>query len=322
MTGAQERLAAIGAELAELDRQQEELARLDQAFRARSEQRSAQDRQVQALRLAWEKEQGDVELLEGVTVQGLLLRLSGRREERLDQEHREERDARSRCEQAQAELERMDQELQRMMSERGKLRTAQGRRKTLLEEKEGILIELGGPTGEELAQISAELTDCQKAYAQLDQACFAGENVMSGLNQALYALDSARDLGTWDMLGGGTLVTLAKHECLDEARNAVHRAQQAMGRFRNSLSELKDLHIPPVSIGEGAVIADYLFDGLIVDFLVQSKIKENQDDISNARYRVKDILGKLQERRQELKTRCQALEQRRAALLSTPSPAI
>ena len=152
MTGAQERLAAIAAELAELDRQQEELARLDQAFRARSEQRSAQDRQVQALRLAWEKEQGDVELLEGVTVQGLLLRLSGRREERLDQEHREERDARSRCEQAQAELERMDQELQRMMSERGKLRTAQGRRKTLLEEKEGILIELGGPTGEELAQ--------------------------------------------------------------------------------------------------------------------------------------------------------------------------
>ena len=120
------------------------------------------------------------------------------------------------------------------------------------------------------------------------------------------------------MLGGGTLVTLAKHECLDEARNAVHRAQQAMGRFRNSLSELKDLHIPPVSLGEGAVIADYLFD----DFLVQSKIKENQDDISNARYWVKDILGKLQERRQELKTRCQALEQRRAALLSTPSPAI
>lgn len=315
MTGAQERLAAIAAELEELDRQQEELARLDEAFRASSEQRDAQDRQVQALRLAWEKERGDVESLEGLTVSGLLLRLSGQREERLDREQREERDARSRYEQAQGELERLDQALQRMLWERGQLRREQGRRKSLLDEKERILMELGGPTGETLSQIAEELSECKMAYDRLDRACFAGENVMSGLEQALYAMDSARDLGTWDMLGGGMLVTMAKHERLDEARNAVYRAQQAMGRFRNAMDEVKDLHIPQVSLSEGAVVADYLFDGLIVDFLVQSKIKENQDEISAARYRVKDVLGKLKERRQAMQNRCQALEQRRTDLL-------
>lgn len=318
MADAQERLTAIGAELKELDRKREQLVQLNEAFHTLSEKRSAQDRQVQALRLIWEKEQGDVESLEGVSLPALLLRLSGRREERMDQEQREERDARSRYEQAQGELSRLDQALQRILSERGQLRREQGRRNILLEEKARILMELGGPTGEELAHISEELSACKKAYDQLDQACFAGQSVMSSLDQALNALDSARDLGTWDMLGGGTLVTMAKHEHLDEARHALHRAQQNMGRFRNSLSALKGLQIPQISLGHGAVVADYLLDGLIVDFLVQSKIKENQDAISGTRYRVKDVLGKLKERRQEMQTRCQALEQRRAVLLAAP----
>ena len=48
-----------------------------------------------------------------------------------------------------------------------------------------------------------------------------------------------------------------------------------------------------LEIGDFLMFADFFFDGLIADLMVQSKIRRCQDNIDDAIYRVENLLRRL-----------------------------
>ena len=113
-------------------------------------------------------------------------------------------------------------------------------------------------------------------------------------------LDGARDWGTWDLLGGGILADMAKHERLDNAQTQINRLQIYLRRFRTELADVKIQANVTLQIDEFLRFADWFFDGLIVDWTVQSKIQAAQNEIYGTICQIQTLLDRLDNLNQEL----------------------
>ena len=73
----------------------------------------------------------------------------------------------------------------------------------------------------------------------------------------------------------------------------MEAAKTDLKRFQR---ELKDVNIPldlRMEVGSFLSFADFFFDGFVADYLVQSKISEAKEQVSDAIIRVEQILNEL-----------------------------
>ena len=122
------------------------------------------------------------------------------------------------------------------------------------------------------------------------EAIEAGEQALRSLTEARDLLSTARSLGIWDILGGGSLVSLFKHYKVDKARSAIEDAKYDLRRFCRELEDVQmDLDI---NIG-GFLTAFDLMDSFLADILVQSRIRDASQKIDDAIMKVRDCLDRL-----------------------------
>lgn len=130
---------------------------------------------------------------------------------------------------------------------------------------------------------------------ELKEAIMAGEIALQSLRIAKERLNSARNWGIADMLGGGLITTMIKHSKMDDASYYIENAKKNLQLFQK---ELKDVRVPgdlKVEIGGFLSFADFFFDGLVADYLVQSKIYEAREEVEDAIWRVSNLLLDLKE---------------------------
>ena len=123
----------------------------------------------------------------------------------------------------------------------------------------------------------------------------AADMASMSLQKAEELLQKASSWGIWDMLGGGMFTTWIKHSRIDDARTSLEEARRSVRSLRR---ELMDIDIPAdfkIDIGEFLNFADYFFDGLIIDWMVQAKIREASDNVSEAIRRVETLRTRLHE---------------------------
>ena len=130
---------------------------------------------------------------------------------------------------------------------------------------------------------------------EIREAIDAGEQALASLKSAQEKLQSARNWGIADMLGGGLIVDLFKHSKMDDAVTCMEYARKNLKIFQR---ELKDVKVPMdfrMEISGFLSFADFFFDGIIADYLVQSKIAEAREQVDDAVVRVSSILGELED---------------------------
>ena len=302
-------LTAAHARQRQLDAQIEEL------YRQRGERQTRVDETAQR----FHKEQDDVDKLEKGGLRSFLLSLTGEKEERLDQERREALAAKFQYDQAKSDLEYVENKLTGLIRERDGLRGSQERLEALWEEKSELVKAMGGPQGQQLAELDRQLADLSHQQKELEEAISAGENAKRLLGQVQDDLDSARSWGTWDMLGGGLIATMAKYDRLDSAQSSIRAAQRALSDFRTELADVSRLQVPNIQIGEFATFADYFFDGIFSDWYVQSSIKTAQEGVSEVLTKLTATLRNLDVILQDVVRRRAPLEAKREELLDSVS---
>ncbi|MCM1282733.1 MAG: hypothetical protein NC180_11525 [Muribaculaceae bacterium] len=127
---------------------------------------------------------------------------------------------------------------------------------------------------------------------EIREAIAAGEQSLYSLREAGDYLNSAGNWGIVDILGGGLITSFIKHSKLNNARQCMESARQDLWRFRQELNDVGG-SIPDVQMGDFLTFADFFFDGLIADVLVQSKIDEAKNQVSSAIWQVESILNRL-----------------------------
>ena len=272
-----ERLNEINRELKELNEALARQGRMEAQWKDLQDQRAERDRRVMETGRVFRKEQDDVDRLEKGGLRALLLSLTGDREVRLSKERREALAAKLQYDQAQRDLEDLDGRIGVLLREKDGLRIDRIRRDALLEEKGELLKALGGETGARLARLDQQLDELEHQRREVGEAISAGRTAESALSAVLNSLDSAEDWGTWDMLGGGLLTTMAKHGHLDDAQAGIGWAQQCLSRFRTELADVRDMELPRVVRGR-PVGCERVVQGC-VHFLVRSRVLS--DDFQN-----------------------------------------
>lgn len=128
---------------------------------------------------------------------------------------------------------------------------------------------------------------------EIMETVWAGESALRCLERAGEQLGRARSWGWVDMFGGNFLSGWMKHSRLEEASLSMEQAKSKLLVFQK---ELKDVSLPlefRMEIHSFLVFADFFFDGIITDWLVQSKIDEAQEQVDMAIRQVTSILDSL-----------------------------
>ena len=125
------------------------------------------------------------------------------------------------------------------------------------------------------------------------EAIAAGERALQCLYSAQKELNSAENWGFADMLGGGLVTTMIKRSKMN---NAVSHMEDAKNSLRAFQRELRDVTIyADLNLNADGFLgfADYFFDGILADYLVQSRIGEAQNQVEQAIRQVQNLLTDL-----------------------------
>lgn len=128
---------------------------------------------------------------------------------------------------------------------------------------------------------------------EVNEAIYAGERALSSLRTAQDELSSAKSWGIVDLLGGGLITDMIKHSKMDRASSYMETAKHDLRVFQR---ELKDVTVNAdfqINVGDFLKFADFFFDGLVADYLVQSKIADAKKEVDKAIRQVEDILADL-----------------------------
>lgn len=128
---------------------------------------------------------------------------------------------------------------------------------------------------------------------RLESARAAGTRALQSLDEAADQLDSARNWGLLDILGGGILTSLVKRSRLDGTSEEVERAQRDLEAFARELRDCSGVTGVDLRRSDMLELFDIAFDNSITDLFVQSRIEDARADVRRARARVQAILAEL-----------------------------
>jgi len=273
----------------------------------RSQQRPLQEKVTQ-LEAVMKKERGDVDRLEGHSMAAFFYAMTGQREEKLDEERREYYTARAKFDTARRELEAIEQDIESTEEDLQDLADCEERYAQALERKRQAIEVSGTPESDALLGNERTLQFLKGQDRELEEAITAGTTALQTTADVLQNIESAKDWAAFDILGGGILADLAKHDKLDEAQKSVEQLQVELQRFNKELSDVSIRADIQVSIDGLLKFADYFFDGIFADAAVLDKIRQSQNQVEQTRESLLDILRQLHTRQEDIRSQILKLQ--------------
>ena len=132
---------------------------------------------------------------------------------------------------------------------------------------------------------------------EIDEVLSIIDHILPLIDQAEDKFRSARNWGFFDILGGGFIVDLIKHSKLGNASDIMNRINALLHDLQR---ELKDVVIPTdfsMNTATFATFADFLFDGILADVYMQSKIMSSLEQVRELRNRLVLLKDKLMQLR-------------------------
>lgn len=264
--------------------------------------------QQKELKKILEKERKDFEKLEDLSLSSILLSLTGKKEEKLDKEKEEYIIAKLIYEDCIKQINELETQLDDTNQLLINYEEVDKRYEDLIKEKEELLIREGGNLGNKLKNKILNIDQLKVDMKELREAINAGKDALRSLNLVEEKLNSARNWGTWDILGGGLISNMAKHSAINEANNIAKTAQVDLKKFKKELSDVNEFTSIQVNLSSFASFADFFFDGILSDWFVQSKIKDSLNNVNEAMREIEVIISDLNQNINKLENNLKELE--------------
>ena len=129
---------------------------------------------------------------------------------------------------------------------------------------------------------------------EIKEAIDAADNALYHLDSARVYLNKASNWGIVDILGGGLISGLCKHGNMHNAEDEIAQAKIALQTFSKELRDVSGYS--SIHIDDFITFADFIFDGILMDVIAQSKIAEAKRQCDDAIRRVQQIRSELEDR--------------------------
>jgi hypothetical protein len=276
---------------------------------------SEQTTRLTELEVIVQKEGADVENLEGLSLTGLFHAVLGDKQTQLEKERQEYLAAKLKYDECKYSVSALERDINDLKARIAGVGDVDSLHRVIVERKEQLISQGSGRNATKLIEFSEALADTQSDIRELKEAIDAGKAVLAGLDGVVGFLKSARNWGTFDMLGGGLIATAVKHSRIDRARESVHQVQQLLRVFQRELADIDSRTDIEIDISSFVTFADYFFDGLIVDWVVQSRIGRSLDSAVQAAEQVHSVVQQLQINLKEAQTKRNVIEQQKHKLI-------
>ena len=258
------------------------------------EQRKVFEQKVIELRATHRSEQEDVEKLEGKSLANYFYQVIGKLDDKLTEERREAAAARVKLDAAERELAAVECEIQQIQAQLSDLYGCENAYDSALAKKRGELKASGAPAGAEILEMEEKIAFLEGQKREIREAMSAGRNALRAADEVLSELKSAQDWNTWDMFGGGGIIThMAKHGHLDDAQANVMALQSMLRKFKTELADINIQANMQVSVDGFLRFADYFFDGLFADWAVGDRISQSQSSVMSVCHKIEQAMTKL-----------------------------
>ena len=152
----------------------------------------------------------------------------------------------------------------------------------------------GTAAADQIIEIEQTIAALEAQKREIKEAISAGYSARGTADRILSELESADGWNTWDMFGGGGILThMAKHEHLDSAQDLVSELQSKLRRFKTELADIQITANMQVNIDGFLRFADYFFDGLFVDWEVGDQISRSMNSVSSTKSQISKTIDKL-----------------------------
>lgn len=275
--------------------------RLEAVLKELRSQQAPLQKRVAELEQIMLRERRDVDRLEGHSLAAFFYHMSGRMDEKLDMERREYYAARVKYDASARELEAIEQDIDATEEDLSDLADCEARYAEAMEKKRLAVEAAGTPEGQTLLKEEEELRYLAAQERELTEAIEAGTTALRTTAEAMQIIESAKDWATFDLLGGGLLADLAKHDKLDHGQKLIEDLQVQLQRFNRELSDVTIRACLQVNIDAMLKFADIFFDGLLADAAVLDRIKTSLVQVSQTREDILIILRQLQDELEEVR---------------------
>lgn len=156
------------------------------------------------------------------------------------------------------------------------------------------LINIYGDENEKnrIINMEKELDNRFKELKEMEESIESGNILYEEIAYTKEILQSAKNWGTIDLLGGDFISSIAKHEKVDQAQNQFIRISNLLSNFNK---ELKDINIDSLNFSNTMKTFDIFFDNIFTDISVNSQISNSYEDICKLQRDVDIILKKLKD---------------------------
>lgn len=240
-----------------------------------------------------EKEQLDVEKMSQTSLKTLFYKCLGTHDKQVAKEKEEALAAVLKYEGCKKSVDELTDKLSQLTNSHYEMSKVQDKLDALYEEKRRVMASLNMPEYAKIGQLEKEMSFIRREIKELKEAITPGNMAINTLNEAIELLDSAGDWGTWDLLGGGLVADMMKHDKIDKAKQAILNAQTYVQRLQVELQDVNMSLDGSIHITGGAVFADFFFDGLIADWYMQSKISQSRDNVVATCSKIRKIVNTL-----------------------------
>jgi DNA repair exonuclease SbcCD ATPase subunit len=309
-------LQELSARLSKILEQKSLKQKIEQDLRAVEAELQEKSARFAELGVQLAKENVDVKKLEQMSLTALFYQVLGSREEQLERERQELLSAQLRYGQTKKQLEFLEEERRSLVQRLEQLAGVESEYESLLAEKERVLRQSDQAVTKDLIAFSEQMADLNTELREITEAIAAGKDVIAGLEQVSESLESAGNWGLWDMFGGGLLSTAIKHSRIDEARSGVDAIQAKMSQFKRELSDVQKHVDLQIDIDGFAYFADFFFDGLIADWVVQSRIEDSLRQSKQAKEQIAQTVRELEELQTSTQTKIREVQEGRERLIA------
>ena len=280
-------------DLKELRQQVAEKKRLEAKLQELYTQQETLEAQTGELERAKLNEQADVDRLEGRSLAAFFYNVVGKLDQKLDKERQEAYAAQVKYDAAARELDSVQADIARCEDQTARLAGCEERYQAALQEKAAVIRRSGNEAARKLLETETRISALESRMKEIQEAVDAGSRALHAADNVLATLNDAESLSTWDVLGGGLLVDLAKHESLDNAQERVEQLQEDLRRFKTELTDVTVEADIQVSIDGFLQFADFFFDGLFADLAVMDHIHGSQEKVRKTRDEIQAVLSRL-----------------------------
>lgn len=258
-----------------------------------------------------EKEELDVEKLEGTSFKTIIETIFGRYDETLKKEQDEALQAKLRYDRIVNERIRILKVMDKLELRLSDYEEIKNKYQEILE-----LAKLKYGNLDIYSEFNYKLKKLRSERKEINEAIEAGFKAQNALKLALVSLSEAKTLGNYDILGGGIFATMMKHSKMDEAKEKISNVQYYMKTLNRELSDIDEVIHVDLELGDFVKMADYFFDGLLVDLAVQSRIQNAYNKAECGKLKLIKLMNNLKKAKAENEENYDSIEKQFEEILT------